>query len=667
MTGKHCFPLLLLGLCSFSLSAQTPDSPQALDTVVVTASSAAQTLRDAPASISVITREDIEARPVQELAELLGTVEGITLSRSGNSVPGVQIRGFDQSYTLMLIDGKRVDSTNVMFRGNDYDTGWLPIAEIERIEVVRGPMSSLYGSDAIGGVINIITRRVGDRWRGSVKLDAVRQERSAAGDTRAASVSLSGPLIPNVLGLRLGAGYDQRKADGAVNEATEDNGTALPGFPRIENRHLSARLSWTPTESHEVDLDHSRSERDHRGFELTREATSLRHAGDFDFGHTDITLSYDSTRNLTGAVGGGENPNRATDIAATGKATLPLNLFDQLLTVGGELRREELRDPTNLAGMPGVPGHSDNPEARVNHYAIFIEDEVWLHDRLMLTLGTRLDHHEHYGSHNSPRIYAVYHLTPSMSLKGGWARAFRAPTLLQNSPNWGSVSCGSPTVGCYIIGNRDLDPETSTSKELGLQFDFGRWGGGLTVFDNTLKDMIDISSRTANPDLAPEFPNFVGFLPDGRPIFAYQNIASVETQGLESSLRWTLSPAWQLRANYTYTDAKNTSGDSDLPLTYRPRHTANANVDWRPTARWSAHATARYSGNQYISVPQNGQNRVQKSGYSVFDLSTAYRFAQHFTVRAGVLNLMDEGDNRELVSDFNEEGRRYFVSLTAEM
>ncbi|EGK36024.1 colicin I receptor domain protein [Shigella flexneri K-304] len=127
--------------------------------MVVTASSVEQNLKDAPASISVITQEDLQRKPVQNLKDVLKEVPGVQLTNEGDNRKGVSIRGLDSSYTLILVDGKRVNSRNAVFRHNDFDLNWIPVDSIERIEVVRGPMSSLYGSDALGGVVNIITKK----------------------------------------------------------------------------------------------------------------------------------------------------------------------------------------------------------------------------------------------------------------------------------------------------------------------------------------------------------------------------------------------------------------------------------------------------------------------------------------------------------------------------
>lgn len=655
-------PLLLATL--IASAAAHAQQAQTLPDVVVTGSAAEKPLADAPASITVLTRTDIERRPVQELAELLGSVPGVTLTRNGNGVPGVQIRGLSSAYTLILIDGRRVNSTSAVFRGNDYDLGWVPAEEIERIEVVRGPMSSLYGSDAIGGVVNVITRKVGSRWRGSVRLDAVVQHNELAGDSRMASFSVSGPLVADVLGLKIYGGADKREADDPALNPAAANGSRQPALPKLDNRYLSGQLNWAPSAGHAVSLDLDTSRRDHGGFKLDRDAWSLRHKGRWDFGSTELRAYGDTTRNQTGTVTGQVNPNKATTQVLEGKLTLPLELLDQQLSLGGELRQDRLTDRANLAGAPGSTPRSD-PSTEVEQKAFYVEDEIHLGRDFALTLGNRYDDHQNFGGHHSPRVYGVWHPARGFTVKAGWAKAFRAPTLLQNSPDWGSPSCGSPTVGCYITGSTLLKPETSTSREVGVSYEAGNWGVGLTGYDNRLRNMIDITNRTASKTLAPAYANFVGFLPDGRPIFRYENIASVKSRGAELSLHAKLGADWNLRANYSYTDAKNTSGAMELPLTYRSKHVANAGVDWQASAAWALAMNARYNGAQYISVPSNGQNLLQAPAYTVLDLSAACVVSPNLTLRGGVLNAADKRVDRETSLEFNEDGRRYFVSLTA--
>ncbi|MCS5968856.1 TonB-dependent receptor plug domain-containing protein [Klebsiella variicola subsp. variicola] len=129
------------------------------ETLVVTASATEQSVKDAPASISVITQQDLQRKPVQNLKDVLRDVPGSSSTNEGDNRKGVSIRGLSSSYTLILVDGKRVNSRNAVFRHNDFDLNWIPVDAIERIEVVRGPMSSLYGSDALAAWSTLLPKK----------------------------------------------------------------------------------------------------------------------------------------------------------------------------------------------------------------------------------------------------------------------------------------------------------------------------------------------------------------------------------------------------------------------------------------------------------------------------------------------------------------------------
>lgn len=139
---------------------------------------------------------------------------------------------------------------------------------------------------------------------------------------------------------------------------------------------------------------------------------------------------------------------------------MPLTAINQFLTVGGEWRHDKLSDAVNLTG-----GTSSKTSA--SQYALFVEDEWRIFEPLALTTGVRMDDHETYGEHWSPRAYLVYNAADTVTVKGGWATAFKAPSLLQLSPDWTSNSCRG---ACKIVGSPDLKPETSESWELGLYY-----------------------------------------------------------------------------------------------------------------------------------------------------------------------------------------------------
>ncbi|MEG9083043.1 TonB-dependent receptor domain-containing protein, partial [Escherichia coli] len=219
-----------------------------------------------------------------------------------------------------------------------------------------------------------------------------------------------------------------------------------------------------------------------------------------------------------------------------------------------------------------------------SQYALFLEDEWRIFEPLALTTGIRMDDHDTYGDHWSPRAYLVYNATDTVTVKGGWATAFKAPSLLQLSPDWITGSCRG---ACEIVGNPNLKPETSESFELGLYYS-GEEGwlegvqASITTFQNNVDDRISIS-RTANVNQAKSYPNYVGLNADGEPIFRYYNVNKARIRGVETELKIPVAEDWKLTLNYTYNDGRDISNGGNKPLSELPFHTANGTVDWKAT------------------------------------------------------------------------------------
>jgi len=254
--SHHPRPLLtvLAAACALAVQgaafAADDDDIATMDTIAVTTTGMTQWVQDAPASISVITREDIERKPVTSIADLLGEQPGVT---GGYAVSGEQskisLRGLPSQYTLILIDGRRQgNSSGTNYRDDlgRQDLDWISPDMIERIEVVRGPMSSLYGSDAMGGVINIITRKIAPRWKGSASANYTHPGSAERGDTIQLGANLSGPLGER-FGLRLGLGQTDRRPDRPARANTKQS----PGF---RNQNLDLLLSWQVSADHTLEM-----------------------------------------------------------------------------------------------------------------------------------------------------------------------------------------------------------------------------------------------------------------------------------------------------------------------------------------------------------------------------------------------------------------------------
>ncbi|EFO0321249.1 catecholate siderophore receptor CirA [Escherichia albertii] len=650
-------PFVRVGLCLSAISCAWPVLAVDDDgeTMVVTASSVEQNLKDAPASISVITQEDLQRKPVQNLKDVLKDVPGVQLTNEGDNRKGVSIRGLDSSYTLILVDGKRVNSRNAVFRHNDFDLNWIPVDSIERIEVVRGPMSSLYGSDALGGVVNIITKKIGQKWSGTVTVDSTIQEHRDRGDTYNGQFFTSGPLIDGILGMKVYGSLAKREKDDPQSSTTARTGET----PRIEgftSRDGNVEFAWTPNQNHDFTAGYGfdRQDRDSDSLDknrLERQNYSVSHNSRWEYGTSELKFYGEKLENKNP---GNSSPITSESNTVDGKYTLPLTAINQFVTFGGEWRHDKLNDAVNLTG-----GTSSKTSA--SQYALFIEDEWRIFEPLSLTTGVRMDDHETYGEHWSPRAYLVYNATDTVTVKGGWATAFKAPSLLQLSPDWTSNSCRG---ACKIVGSLDLKPETSESWELGLYY-MGEEGwlegveSSVTVFRNDVKDRISIS-RTSDINAAPGYQNFVGFTADGVPVFRYYNVNKARIQGVETELKIPFNDQWKLSLNYTYNDGRDVSNGENKPLSDLPFHTANGTLDWKPLALedWSFYVSGNYTGQKRA----DSATAKTPGGYTIWNTGAAWQVTKDVKLRAGVLNLTDKDLSRDDYS-YNEDGRRYFMAV----
>jgi len=272
---------LTLALASPFASAEPAPDPadaQSLEAVVVTAAGYEQKIVDAPASISVITPEDLAKRPYVTLLDAVRDLEGVDVgeTRDKTGQGTISMRGMGSDYTLILINGKRQNNHGDIypnnFGGNQF--GHIPpLDSIERIEVIRGPASTLYGADAMGGVINIITRRNPERWHGSLTLSGTFETDDQFGDDRTADVYLSGPIVPDVLSVAVRGSRYRRDASNPVYEPVTDPAGGVHhrtlgfggGGKTVDNTNKSGgiTLEWTPSENQSVTLDFDTSKQEY--------------------------------------------------------------------------------------------------------------------------------------------------------------------------------------------------------------------------------------------------------------------------------------------------------------------------------------------------------------------------------------------------------------------
>ncbi|PZP51953.1 MAG: TonB-dependent receptor [Agrobacterium fabrum] len=673
----------VLGLAVPAFAQQASEGTTVLQQIVVTASGFEQNVKDAPASITVVTREDLEKGSYRDLTDALREVQGVSVTGIANE-KDVFIRGLPGAYTLILVDGKRQSTRDARTNGNSgFEQSFVPpVSAIERIEVVRGPMSSLYGSDAMGGVINIITRKVGDVWSGSVTTEGTVQQHSKFGNSGQVSWYANGPILKDQLGLQVwGRGFT-RGEDGILN-----------GTTGAKEYDFNGRLTFTPNEDHDIYLEggKTRLRRDAEPGETlarnsdgtyntnTRDHWSLSHTG--RWGPTTSEFSFQQewaertnfTRNIrTGRVT--ENP-RSPEVRNTvldGKFTTPFELFgNHTLVTGGQYFEARLTDQN-----PGRRTGRDETFS-ATQWALFLEDEWRIVDNFALTGGLRLDNHEKYGNHFSPRLYGVWSATEELTIKGGISTGFRAPEIRQIAPGYAYTTGGGgctygPSGTCgVIIGDPNLEAEKSTSYEVAALWDNGDVALGATYFYTDFKDKIS-NALVLNPDGTParwsEDRNY-------RLWYNY-NIDDAVIQGVELTATWYATPELTLRGNYTYTHSEQKTGDYEgFPLARTPEHMANLRGDWvTPIDGLEAWASLNYHGSEINAGPRIGTNGTPvtingKAGrkydaYTTLDIGAKYAVAENVDLNAAIYNVFDKDVGTD---DFNTvmEGRRFWISMTA--
>lgn len=677
-----------------------------LETIVVTASSQAVDIREAPASITVISAEEIEKKPVASLAELLKRVPGVTGGLSSNGEGSkIKLRGMPDNYTLILVDGKRIGSsahTNYRPDRGRQDLDWISPDMIERIEVVRGPMSSLYGSDAMGGVINIITKKVQDHWGGSATFNYTQPTTSGnRGRTFQSGVVVSGPVADNV-GLRLNASQTRREADsgftnyaGGASDLNQINGSS--GYVR---NSFGAQVNIQPTENHDISLEATYGvEKNLASKNITEMDSSTGTVGD-----TDVQLQWGSDKLEKQGYNVSWDGRWAHDISSKlsayyndydqsanglsaksneaiveGQVNMPFNfVVPHQLSVGGQWRRSELDNSSTIGTpikdkdgniVPSYDGDNYAGKSKLDgtNWALFLEDTLELHEKVKLTLGNRYDHDEKFGDHHSPRAYLVFLPTDDWSIKAGVAKGFRAPTIKESTAGAATKSggrgCnsllgqtwidenGKPHVydknsgGCYMAGNPNLKPEETTNYEFGINYTGFGTDINLTYFYTDFENKIEYTP--------------LGFM-HGVWWTQMNNIQKARTEGLEFSARLPLHERlnWTNSATY-FLQSKNL--DTGAALINTPELTVSSALDYQVTDPWSVQLSAQYTGKQYTTDVTKATS-LQKA-HTTFDLSTSYAASDDVTIRAGITNLLNK---RLAMSNENYylEGQSAFVGMT---
>ena len=532
---KSLFALILTGSClaATNLAAQENDiDAYHVDDIVVTATKTETSLSDVSQDVNIISSEDIAQSNAQTVGDVLKYIPGLNLGMS-DDVPGsstwrATLRGLsiDSGYALFLVDGQRVKGRGMGEYGNGLNQ--IPVEMIERIEVVKGPSSVLYGSDAVAGVINIITKPVAKQETISAFTNYASRETSREGFTYANTFG-------NV-GLRTSATMERAN------------------IALYESRFLNNRLSYnTGVNAYRMDInvnDINAGANVERRVSLAPEAV-IQFANASKLSVKAYWYNWDFTQNSRyGNIYWDQAEVQYTNLISTNHS----------LIGGAEFLRQGL--DYNFKGIVdnGVQQwpHLDKD---VDNISLYAQDEWAAIKKVRLTIGARFDNHSEYGGVLSPRISGLYDITDTARLRASVGRSFKSPTIRQiYYPGLFKHSSTN-----YTLANPDLKPEYSTGYTLSFEKTLGTlFWASILAYRNDLTDMVKSYDT--------------GQTQAGIMITSYENVAEAYTQGLEGELRFQLIKGLSGNLTAAWTDARNK--DTDNKLTNIPEHTEGLQLSY---------------------------------------------------------------------------------------
>lgn len=606
---KHRF--LTASILLASGLAQADDSLR-LQTVIVTDTRTAKTIDETLAPVTVIDRDDIDRLQPSNLLELLQSSAGVTLTNNGGygKVTGLSLRGTNGTHTLVLVDGVKIGSATA----GDIALQNIPVEQIERIEVVRGPRSGLYGSEAVGGVIQIFTRR-GHQQGATPHFSAT----VGSKDTSRLSAGMSGGNGNAWYSVNTSYsnthGYDAirpRATDANVHPDDdgyrEKSASVRAGYRFDERNEIEA--NWLRVQGqNEYDNTWSANESEN-DVEQTVYGLRLR------FSPVDVwqlTLSGGYAKDDHEDFDGGSPNGRFITERQTGSIQNDFHLGDKhILTIGGDYQNDRVESSTTAY-----------TETSRKNTAGFVQYQGEFFDRLHLQLALRQDDNEQYGHHDTGSATVGFDLNDNLRLVASYGTAFRAPTY--NELYWPS----HPIFGGG--GNPNLKPEHSESRELSLKgnYGWGRWE--VNLFQTRIEDLIAGWPAT--------------------------NIDQARIRGVEGVLGVKVA-GWDINTALTLLEPENRSQGSNHGnvLPRRAEQSIRIDADKR-FGKFSVGATVIGQGRRY----DDAANSNDLGSFGTLDLRVGYQFAPDWQVQFRAANVLNE--QYETVGYYNAPGEAYYLTV----
>ncbi len=666
------------------LKAQNELQGDSLQEVVVTGTGTQHLLKDAPVQTEVISRRQLQQYAGRSIEDILSGLSASLDFNASDMGSNLHMNGLGNAYVLILIDGRRLHGDN----GGENDLSLIDPHHIERIEIVKGASSALYGSDAIAGVINIITRK--HRERGVMVENTSRF--GSYGDIREhAGLALNYGKFSSYTNFQL------QHSDGWQNTSEEALSQTEYLITDSRNKTVNRHTNWQVSEhlafqctpqlsfyadgstywkriyrpsGHHPGVDVKTWDMQYRNSSLsvggkwlhgftedkndaiTLDADWKRHA--YRYVYTDTTLTdgyikgrftnyfpyFPDDKQL-------QSDQRLAHITLKGVFTLT---EVQRLSAGVEVRYDWLKAPMRVVGG----------KATDNTQALYVQDELSLFDPLHLTAGLRLTRNEGFGTRLTPKLSAMLKVGSDLRLRATWSQGFKTPT-----PKELHYQYIRNMNGVYLyLGNTNLKAQTSDYLGFSAEYTVGQFTLTLAPYYNKVKDMITLVTvprSTASGELINQY--------DPIRVRQYQNIEDAETYGIDVTARYQ-GRHLTVGGSYSYLDTKANQYDTEEEIMRKvtidgmAHHKANVYATWKHdfsrNYQFGCGIYGRLSTKRYYQIDGDGK------GYQLWRLTTSHQLGRNYRIEAGVDNLFDYCDRTPhgLHLGTTTPGRTFFASLT---
>lgn len=630
--------------------------------VIVTATKTEAEVQAVPQAVEVITKEDIQRTGANDVLTALSLANNLNLSRAGMTGNAVSLRGMSTNHTLILVDGKRYAGEDTDVTTNVYALQRLNVSDIDRIEIVRGPSSSLYGSEAMGGVINVITKTP-EKAGGTVGVvtgtrNTAEYFNVSSGKHGCWSVAVDGR-------------FDKQRAMNRYDYSVSSTGAVTDGYDRsmygmrrtfhggavydfenanknklrfdIDYMNEDLRSDYADTKSASGKLYYNKNK--HEWYHNEQKGFSVEYTGKTNRNEYQFRTYYNQLEKHSNLVNerafpspmmenilGSIYPKADMDYAkyntwvTEAKNTMYIGDHHNL-TFGGEYRRLEY-EGTRLGGS--TTGLNKKISAKdVDSYAGYIEDLWQVNDKLLLIPSVRLEHNSQFGSEATPKIGATYNINNHWRFKANYGKGYKAPTL---SELYMVMNRAMGVATVHVEGNPNLQPEKTYSYDFSIEADKGANFGKLTYFNNKVSNLIDTESTQSDNEYWSK----------------YINVGKAQINGVELEIGRHLNDRWTIKATHNYLDAVNKITGNRL--NNRAQNTTTFQLiyddhkeDGISAVLWDQFASRyRYNDEDYT--------------YNTLNFSLNKKWTKDFSTYAGIDNILNKK-----VDDLYIDGRMWRV------